>query len=275
MQCPRCQGSGECAECQGTGKTECPNCHGAGQRTTSRGTTYDCKSCQGQGTLECSKECSSCAGSGVITEELQKQTREKYHLKFANFTPVSAVTTPLLVLLVAIHGLIQVSPEAALWLTFTPEALREGFYWTVITASFVHFGIFHLLANCLCLWSYGPILEGILGKIRFIALFLISALTAGLTSWIGNVIIEGHYSAGVGASGPLFGAMGAVLALYLRWGMMGRFQPWRLARFALIFVVVGFLLRNTFLGFFDNWGHLGGYLGGFLLMYILPRPQGR
>ena len=254
---------------------ECPSCSGKGQKTTSRGASYPCKACSGEGSVECPKECSSCNGSGEITEQLQNETREKYRPKFANLSPANAATVQLIILNVAIYGLIYVAPGSFGYLSLGRASLALGYYWTIITSSFVHYDGLHLLLNMVFLWYYGPVLEGILGKLKYLGVYLFCSLTAGAVSWLGNITLDGNVSAGVGASGPLYGIVGALLGIHLRWRIVQASGAPRLATWAFGLMIVGFGLSATSLNFLDNWGHLGGALGGLVLGYLMPRPTGR
>lgn len=255
---------------------ECPNCGGKGSKSTSRGATYSCKACAGSGRLECSPQCSSCNGTGEITEEFQKETREKYTPKFANYSPDSAVVWPLLALNVLVYVLVTYFPrEQVYFLYLSIDSLERGQYWAFLTSSFIHWTFLHLFLNMGFLVSYGPPLEGLLGKGRFAACYLFAALTAGLASFLGNVWLAGSYFAGAGASGPLFGMVGAYIALQYRWRMVTTINLNSLVRWTGGLLVLGFCLEAGGIIFLDNWGHLGGLLGGLLFNLVLPRPRGR
>ena len=150
----------------------------------------------------------------------------------------------------------------------------SGYHWAFITSSFLHFHWLHALLNLRFLWYFGPIVEGVVGPKRFFLYYLLSATSAGLISWLGNVKLEGNDWAGAGASGPLFGLIGILLALKLRWGMFHGPNEKQLAKTATLILVGGFLLKLTPYDIIDNWGHLGGLFGGFCLAWFSPRPQG-
>jgi|GEM_PF-313079 len=276
VNCPRCQGSGHCAECGGAGFIECPSCSGKGTKKTSRGASYACKSCGGDGKMDCSAKCSSCNGSGVITEELQKETREKYTPKFVSYSPSSAVVWPLIMVNVVIFALVFVGPpELTASLFLTSQSLAQGHYWAFVTPSFVHWSGIHLLLNMWVLRFYGPPLEGLLGKWRFVACYLFTALTACVASYWGNIVVQGSYVAGVGASGPIFGIVGAYIALDYRWRIVSTINLKPLVTWSGIILLVGFAMEFSDFNFIDNWAHLGGLLGGLVFNLILPKPKGR
>ena len=275
MACPRCQGTGVCVDCQGSGKTDCPVCSGSGKKTTSRGTSFDCKSCQGTGQIECSTECSSCAGQGEITDELQKEVKDTYRPKMANMTPSSKVVGVLLGINVLVFLALQVDFDLAGQLCLFQFSPSENKWWAFLTPAFVHFSWWHLLANLYCLRSFGPILEGCLGKSRFLYTYLLAAITGCVGSWLALCYFGDHPVAGVGASGAIYGLFGAMAALNLRWGML----PYQLVRqvlsWAVGIVALGFALDQMNYSVLDNWGHIGGFVGGFVLTFPLPRPRGR
>jgi membrane associated rhomboid family serine protease len=276
LNCPRCEGSGQCAECEGAGYIECPSCRGKGKKTTSRGATYSCKSCDGDGKMDCSMECSSCNGTGEITEKFQKETREKYTPRFVNYTPNSAVVWPLVIFNVIVFAFVEWGPrDVAGTLYLTSESLNQGHYWAFITPSFMHWSGIHLILNMVFLGYYGPPLEGLLGKRRFLATYLFTALTACLLSYLGNIELRGFGFAGIGASGPMYGIVGSYMALQYRWRMVSTLNLKSLVNWAGIILLVGFSIEWTEFNFIDNWGHLGGLLGGMALNLVLPKPKGR
>lgn len=254
---------------------DCPNCSGSGTKSTSRGVSYSCKSCSGSGTIGCSKECASCNGTGEISEALQKERREKYQIKFADYSPSNTVTLPLLVVNVIVYLALASNNQLFSYLGLDASTLEKGYYWTFFTASFGHLGIWHLVLNMGFLWTYGQVVEGLLGKQRFLLTYGLCAITAGIVSYLGNVVLDGQEFAGMGASGPLYGLVGVLLALHVRWRMVPPAEVKRLTTWAGGFILLGFALSGTGFDMFDNWGHLGGVLGGFLLTFFAPRPGGK
>ena len=275
MHCPRCDGSGQCPDCKGEGSQECPACEGRGQRSTSRGHTYPCKPCEGRGRVPCPSACPSCEGTGQITEALQKEVQERRTLKFDNLSPTSRLTRVLLGFTVVMYALQQAIPAVPQTLMLRSDVFVTHHYWEFITPVFLHAGLWHLAANMSFLWVYGPILEGALGRRRFLGLYFFAAFTGWLLSWFGNCYLQGSYWAGIGASGALFGFEGAFLALYWRWRMLAWEQIRGLTQWSAIILLGGFALEFSGFGYLDNFAHLGGLLGGFLLTATLPRPRGR
>jgi membrane associated rhomboid family serine protease len=139
--------------------------------------------------------------------------------------------------------------------------VSEGAYWQLISNAFTHVQIWHIGANMLALWFLGPQLEMVLGRARFLALYLISALAGStLVYWT-----EGSASATLGASGAIFGLLGALMVIaYKVNGDIRVLLPW-----LLINAVITFVVPNV------SWqGHVGGFVAGAVIaaaMVYAPR----
>lgn len=275
MQCPRCGGSGKCPDCKGSGAQSCPACAGEGMLHTSRGQAYKCKSCQGKGSIACPSSCSSCDGAGVITEALQKKVRDTYSIRFANFTPSSRCTVSIISICVVFFLIAHFNNNFYYLSLLTGGALENRWYWQFISSMFMHLGPFHLAINMSFLWSYGPVLEGILGWKKFVTVYVLSGLGAALVSYWGNSWLEGNMWTVGGASGALFGIDGSFLALYWRWRML----PWEpvrsLTTWAALIIALGVLAQTQGFHLVDNWSHGGGFVAGLMVTILLARPQGR
>ena len=134
--------------------------------------------------------------------------------------------------------------------------VADGAYWQLVTSAFTHVEIWHIGFNMLALWFLGPQLEMAIGRLRFLALYLLSAL-AGSTAvyWLSEPMVPT-----LGASGAVFGLMGALLVLAHKVG--GQTQQ------ILIWLGINAVITFTFPNI--SWqGHLGGLLGGVLIAAIL------
>ena len=140
-----------------------------------------------------------------------------------------------------------------------PAAIAfESQTWRLLTAGFLHASWLHLIFNMVLLWTLGSDLERLLGHSKFAALYLVSLLGGSVTSyWFSN---PGSFS--VGASGAVFGLMGAFLVVGSRLNQ-GTGQIWALIG---INVVIGFLAPGI-----DWRAHLGGLLTGAALAWFLAR----
>jgi membrane associated rhomboid family serine protease len=127
--------------------------------------------------------------------------------------------------------------------------VAQGEWWRLVTATFLHGNIIHLGMNMLVLWIIGPPLEEYFGHARYLLVYVVS----GLAGSAGALIISGG-SPTVGASGAIFGIMGAALVLEARriWVFGG--QAMGLVGINLLFT---FLIPGISIG-----GHVGGLIGG-------------
>lgn len=129
-----------------------------------------------------------------------------------------------------------------------------GEWYRMFTAAFLHAGIFHLALNVLALWILGSSLEPVLGRWRFVALYVLSALGGSVASLLGMPL--GGYS--IGASGAVFGLFGALFVVARRFGR----------DVSSVLVILGI---NVVIGFtvpgIDWRAHLGGLITGALLAY--------
>jgi membrane associated rhomboid family serine protease len=84
---------------------------------------------------------------------------------------------------------------------FWKAGFSDGAWWQLLTSVFTHVEIWHLGMNMFALFIFGPILEGIVGRARFLAVYLLS----GLASSVFVIYLSGADSSTVGASGAIFG----------------------------------------------------------------------
>jgi membrane associated rhomboid family serine protease len=137
------------------------------------------------------------------------------------------------------------------------QGVAGGAWWQLLTTIFTHVDLWHIGFNMVALYILGPQLELLLGRARFLALYLLSGLVgSAAVYWL-----AGEHAPTVGASGALFGLMAALLIVAVR--VRGNVQG--------LMVLVGINLVITVLGRgFISWqGHLGGFVGGLLLALVL------
>ena len=147
-----------------------------------------------------------------------------------------------------------------------PPYVKDGEYWRLLTATFMHFGFEHILNNMLVLICAGPILEQALGSIRYLFLYLIAGIGGSTLSYL-QMLHSGEYSVAAGASGAILGIIGALLWIVIV--HKGRYES--LTGRGLVFMIVISLYYGITSGDVDNWAHAGGLIMGFLLGIILYR----
>jgi membrane associated rhomboid family serine protease/Tfp pilus assembly protein PilF len=141
-----------------------------------------------------------------------------------------------------------------------------GQWWRLLTCVFVHGNFLHIAANMWCLWNFGDLAESLYGHWTFAAIYLISGVAASLASVIWNPSVLS-----VGASGAIFGIVGALIApFYLgefslpRSALAGTLRS--LVVFAGFTLVFGAASSHT-----DNAAHVGGLVSGLILGALIAR----
>jgi membrane associated rhomboid family serine protease len=132
----------------------------------------------------------------------------------------------------------------------TPIGVGDGEWWRLITSAFLHGSIIHLGFNMLMLWWIGAPIEAAIGRGRFLMLYLVS----GLAGSAGALLLSNPNQITVGASGAIFGLLGAAL-------VFERQRNYILGGSALSIIVLNlvltFAIPNISIG-----GHVGGLAGG-------------
>ena len=232
-------------------------------------------------------ECQTQAPVGVICPECmkeqqknrtpaQKRAQRRWGARSSSATMTLArsgrpLITHILLAVTSFIGLVQLIPgigdQITRALLFTAPYLYPHLFalpfepWRLFTAMFVHGSFIHLALNMLALWMLGQSLEPMLGRARFLALYLISGLGGSVA-----VAVIAPGTSTVGASGAIFGLMAALL-------IVGRHIG---ANVTGLLVILGI---NFALGFFIGniaWqAHLGGAVVGALVAFILTRTKRR
>ena len=144
-----------------------------------------------------------------------------------------------------------------------------GEWWRLASAMFPHFGPLHLLFNAWALWAIGSLVERLFGHVRFGAISVVAGIAGSLASVAWNPLVNS-----AGASGAIFGIIGAQLAFFTRGGhrvpaSIVRAQRNSTLAFIAYSVTFGFIVPGI-----DNAAHLGGLASGFAMGWLLARPLG-
>lgn len=148
---------------------------------------------------------------------------------------------------------------------YGPETLN-GAWWRLLTSTFLHGGVLHLLFNMNALYVVSPYLEPVMGWRKYSLIYLTAGLAASLASVFWNPIVLS-----VGASGAIFGMYGLSMALITRKVYPPEFGRQFLKSNALFIglnLVWGFTSTNI-----DNAAHIGGLVSGFLIGFLV-KPEG-
>ncbi len=143
---------------------------------------------------------------------------------------------------------------------YPPYIAENGEWWRLISCMFLHFGADHLINNMLILGVTGIRLEHTLGSIRFGILYLFSGLCGSLLSFYKELGLTDP-AVSAGASGAVFGVVGGLIA----WAVWNRGRVEGLTTKGLLGMAALSLYYGFAIAGVDNWGHIGGLAGGFLL----------
>jgi rhomboid protease GluP len=139
-------------------------------------------------------------------------------------------------------------------------ATKDGEWWRLGSALFLHFGLFHLAMNMFSLWDGGRLVERMYGPARFGLIYLASGLCGNLLS----LVTQGDGAISGGASGAIFGVYGALMVFL--WRERSQLNPaefkwlfWGAAGFSAVTIVLGLQITGI-----DNAAHIGGLLAGIL-----------
>jgi rhomboid protease GluP len=143
-----------------------------------------------------------------------------------------------------------------------PFLVAGGEWWRLLTAMFLHITLLHLAFNSLALYVFGQLMESALGSRRMLALYLVTGFAASAASFaFGNAAV-----AAAGASGAIFGMLGAWLAYNLRRRSLS------LARSniqsALLLIGINLVFGFTVPGI-DNVAHIGGLIAGLAAGFVI------
>ena len=150
---------------------------------------------------------------------------------------------------------------------YPPLILEEGETYRLFTCMFLHFGIYHIANNMLVLLVLGQRLEPVLGKVKFILVYLLGGLGGNIFSLLMETK-KAEYAVSAGASGAVFAVMGAMLYVVIR--SRGRIQDISVRQ---MMIMAGFSLYFGFTSTgVDNAAHVGGLVCGFILAALLYHP---
>ena len=184
---------------------------------------------------------------------------------FKEFTRFYPVVTGIVVIHIVLYlaSVLPVFPKYMVidWLGGVNLYILQGEFWRLVTAIFVHNGFAHMLFNSFSLVLFGPGLERMFGKWRFIGIYLASGIIAN----IATLLLKPPYYAHVGSSGAIFGLFGVYIAMIVfRRELMSRQNSQIILTIAAIAFIMTFLQPNI-----NVTGHLFGFFGGFVIGSIV------
>ena len=195
-----------------------------------------------------------------ITNEINEKNREEAIKNDDIFAPKKIIVTYVIIgLLVLIYllGLFTNNQDnfINMFAVYGPFIRKYHEYYRLLTGTLLHGGLFHLLSNCYALYIIGSQIESFYGKSKCLIIYLFSAITGSLLS------ITLANNASIGASGAIFGLMGALLYFgYYYRVYIGSTWKQRILPVILLNLVIGLIVPGI-----DYFAHIGGLIGGVLI----------
>ena len=179
-----------------------------------------------------------------------------------------------------LHGVDPANPTPVQLIHFganVPALVLHGQWYRLLSATFVHVGLIHLLTNMWCLWNLGLLGEPLLGPWGMAAVYMLTGIAGNLLSLGVNVVMRDFISVGAGASGAVFGIAGILIVLLSNHKLpIPVFELQRLRKsviqFAGLNLVIGLATIALPIIRIDNSAHVGGFLFGLALgVPLVPR----
>lgn len=191
------------------------------------------------------------------------------------YKPEAVCTVALIVVNVAVFMIMTMfgDTEDAVFMLqhgamYEPFVIQQHEYYRIITCLFLHFGIEHLLNNMVMLGALGWNLELEIGKVRFLVIYFVSGIAGNILSLFYDLSTE-NPAVSAGASGAIFGLMGALLyVVILNRGRLDRLSGRGMLIMVALSLYFGFASSGV-----DNFAHIGGLVSGFILAVILYRKK--
>jgi rhomboid protease GluP len=227
--------------------------------------------------------------------EAYSPQQARRHREYGNWDPRTAPGTYFLLavniavyLWMCAHGVDPREPSERALLHYGANdtwLVLHGQWYRLLTATFVHVGLIHLLTNMWCLWNLGMLGEPLVGPWGMVAVYMITGIAGNLLSMAWNVVstLATHdprflLQVGAGASGAVFGIAGILIVMLSNrrlpfpWAELRRLRS-SVVKFAAINLVIGLSTNFVNVGIsIDNSAHIGGFLSGLALgVPLVPR----
>lgn len=152
---------------------------------------------------------------------------------------------------------------------YAPYILERGDYFRFFSSMFMHFDISHIANNMLILFLLGDNVERAYGGFKYLLIYLFSGISANAISWYIRYMIFHEIYVGAGASGAIFGIIGALLYAVLR--NRGRLED--MSSNKLLFILGISLYHGISNAGVDNIAHIAGFVSGFFISILFYRKR--
>lgn len=195
-----------------------------------------------------------------ITDDINKKNKEDEMMNEAIFSPKKPIVTYILIGINVFMFLLQkfFNLDSFLINAFALYGpfVREGQFYRLVSSAFLHADVLHILFNMYALYVLGSQAESFFGKFKFSVIYLFSTITASLLSILLNI-----NGVSIGASGAIFGILGALLYFGYNFRVyLGNTLVRQILPIIIVNLLFGFMVSSI-----DNFAHIGGLIGGFLI----------
>lgn len=243
-------------------------------RHPNRPTGLRCSRCDRPACPEClrpasvGQHCVDCVAQGrrTVRQPVTIAGADANRRPFVVWTVIALNVVVFVVTVVQAQNLSNLAPSALYqdWLLY-PLATRNGYWWQLITAGFIHVNPIHILSNMVALWIIGRDLERVLGPLRFSAIYLLGVFGGNVAVFV----FSSFNTPEAGASTGVFALMGGLLVVVHRL----KLNPGQVIGVIVINLVLSVVIQNISL-----LGHVGGLIVGALvtaaLIYAPARRRG-
>ena len=231
-------------------------------------------------------------GTAAVQDYAPAETPARQRREYSEWDPRSAPGTYFLLavniavfLWMVLHGVSFRDPTPSQLIFYGANnaslVIDHGQWYRLLTATFVHIGLFHIASNMWCLWNLGLLGEPLIGPFGLVAVYILTGVAGNLLSLATDVLelhffgatVQYNVGVGAGASGAVFGIAGILIVLLsnrrlpIPWSELKRLRT-SVIRFAAINLVIGISTITPLVGSFvriDNSAHIGGFVCGLSL----------
>lgn len=200
--------------------------------------------------------------------ELIQQKKNEYQNIFSRSKPfftycIMVINVLLFILLEMNGGSTRIATLIEFGAKYNPAILENNEWWRIISSTFLHIGVLHLIMNMLAVYYLGTIVERIYGRWRFLLIYFLAGIGGGLASLAFTVNVS------AGASGAIFGLFGALLFF----GLIYKRIFFQTMGYNILLILAINLIFGLFVQQIDMAAHLGGLLAGFIASAIVYLPK--
>lgn len=205
-----------------------------------------------------------------VTNDINAKTVRDNETFTKIFEPKKSIITPIIIgicvfMFILMYVLGNGSEDVNTLLYFGANSrylVKSGEIWRLFTSMFLHIGVIHLVVNMYALYIIGRQVEGFMGRWKYLVIFIVSGFLGSLLS----VVL--HEGVSAGASGAIFGLLGSLLYFGYHYRLyLGTVLKTQIIPVIILNLAIGFILPGI-----DNFAHIGGLIGGYLITSALGVP---